>query len=289
MSQAMESFLRDETTEQLIARCVRSSVNPDSVEFHRADGYSAARSLDETERLLEIRTQFFIGFFCERHREWRVTAYIPFVIQHMVTVDEPDLTDDKVLQGIQDLRQVGKLGEHRTQAQVAEDQKEADRLAILRDLAERKELIDRLMVAQPKNNPRLTRIDDIAFAQTREVVRKEYEQLSTERLRQRVANIEGAARLRSMSYEELRRAARNGEKASTVSAPASTPTAKRRSPNYTLPTEYSADRLRKMSQPEMAALTRFPDGRPRLVGGTNDDGAPICMRDAVLDRLSNLS
>ncbi len=177
---SLESFLRSESTEELIARCVKSSVNPDSIEFHRADNFAAARSLDETERLLGIRTQFFVGFFTERYREWRILAIIPFVIQHMVSVDEAELTDDKVLLSIQDLRRTGTLRvEPRSAAQVAGDQAEADRLAILRDLEERKQLIDKIVSSRHKND-RTTRLSDVDFENSNETYRKELATHATE-------------------------------------------------------------------------------------------------------------
>jgi hypothetical protein len=283
MSQAsMESFLLGESDEQLITRCVKASVNPSSVEFHRADSFNAARSLDETERLLRIRAEFFIGFFCERHREWRITSVIPLAVQHMVTVDEADLTDDKVLQGIQDLRQAGKFrGEPRTVAEVAADQAEADRLAILRDLAERKELIDRLMAAQPKNT-RETRISDAQFAHTREVVRKEFERMTTEHLRQKVRELDFSSQMRSMSHDDLVAAARQGVVAPTEQTDAQS---RRESPEYALPSEYTVARLKSMSPQELKRLTQYPNGQSRTVSQYSH----IPMMAAVNDRLAGRS
>lgn len=280
---SIESFLRSESAEELIARCVRAAVIPDSIEFHRADSFTAARSLDETERLLGIRTERFVDFFCRTHREWRVTAYIPFVIQHMVSVDESDLIDSTILQGIADLRAVGKLGEPRTQAQVDEDQKEADRLAILRDLEERKQLIDRLMDAQPKNT-RETRISDQAFAYTRETVRKNFETLDTPTLRVRVAALNFSSKMRSLSHDDLRAAARDGVTAPTEPTD-QTAQSRRESPEYALPAEYTVARLKAMSAQELRRLTAYPNGQSRTVS----QYSKIPVMAAVSDRLAGRS
>lgn len=286
MTASIESFLRSESTEELIARCVKSSINPDAVQFHRADSFSAARSLDETERLMRIRTEFFIGFFCERHREFRVISYVPLVIQHMVTVDEADLTDDKVLQGIQDLRQVGKLGEPRTEAQVAEDQAEADRLAILRDLAERTELIQKIIDARHPND-RSTRLSDVDFENSNETYRKELATHTTEVLRQRVLNIELRRQAAGMSHEDLlAQVRREGGDVQRMQygGSAATSQAKRRSPNYALDPSYTKERLIKMAAKEYRELCFHSNGQPRYIGNTS-----VTVSDAVTDRINSLS
>ncbi len=207
----------------------------------------------------------------------------------MATVDEADLSDDKVLQGIQDLRQVGKLGEPRTQAQVAEDQAEADRLAILRDLEERKQLIDKIVSARHKND-RTTRLSDVDFENSNETYRKELATHTTEVLRQRVLNIELRRQAAGMSHEDLcAQARREGGDVQRMQYGGSSAQseARRESPDYALPNtpEYSADTLKKMPAAAWRKLCFHDNGQPKYVR----QGSPVTVLMAVNDRIRNLS
>src|SRR5438445_33344 len=176
-------------------------------------------------------------------------------------------------------------GDQRTTAEIAADQVEADKQKMLADLALRAELIDKLMgTVQQTNNARVTRMDDVSFEQSREQHRKWLNTLPTENLQQRVQNMEGAAKLRSLSHDDLKKAAREGQTANTIATAASV---RRESPDFALPNtpEYSAEALKKMPRAEFRKLCFHDNGQPRYVR----QGSPITMLQACNDRARGLA
>lgn len=293
MSQAsvasIESFLREETTGQLINRLCSAWLTPEMSTFNRASGYREARSLDEIERERNIRAERFKDFFCRTHKEWRVVAYVKFILEHLSALDSPELTDETILRSIADLHQTGKIGEPRSAAEVAADDAEEEKITILRDLEERKQLIDKIVSARHKND-RTTRLSDVDFENSNETYRKELATHTTEVLRQRVLNIERRRQAAGMSHEDLcAQARREGGDVQLMQYGGSSAQseARRESPDYALPNtpEYSADTLKKMPAAAWRKLCFHDNGQPKYVR----QGSPVTVLMAVNDRIRNLS
>lgn len=303
----MQEFQETETFEDLIDLSVdkynpvplpkNMKLSPDN-----ADQYLRVRETVEQEA--SFRKAFFRSWF-SRNPQWRITALVfPHqgrgdgkgnVIAYLAATPWP-LVDAQVLQAISDMKQLGWFtGDGRSSEQIEQDRKEARALAILADAKEREQLVQKLIDARPKNDFKLTRMSDAAYAVSTEACRKQFQTYTTESLRMHVANLEKGHGVRNDSqaaHTALIGSARTeqgqGRSLAEIQYGASKQTvvsAERECPVWALPEEFTASRLKAMPAKEYRALINYPNGQSRPVA----QGSTYLVSQAVSDRLAGRS